>query len=419
MSREQFLREIARIFQVAWTQKIIKMVLRAAWVGGAVYLFCWGVNRLWGWLPSQSAWFWLAGLAAAGILATAFIQRAPSRGFVWRLDRGYRLQEQVYTTYEAIQQESREKRHQPAVDELLKSDQLMRLPVIRRELVDRGWRVKGEFESTVIVLILLLIVYLLSVEDIGRIPLDQGSGVLPSMGKDPTAAEVLTENIPGGVSGNQPANLQTEELGSDSNFICQGNWDAAAEVFVSLGNVLGQQSATHEIGQSLQGLDFGEAAQGFGNLAEDVNDLTNESREGLANIFLDTAVNFQSINRPEISVYFQNTSAALFEGDQPAISEGLDQLVELMGLCQYCPVPASQQLANTSQQSLEVNVPGGEVTIPQNFLSVPTIIDSGSIGVTTGISASPGVEVPGFVQSLPYNLNLEDSDVVSSYFSPR
>ncbi|MEJ2759603.1 MAG: hypothetical protein P8046_14075 [Anaerolineales bacterium] len=147
--------------------------------------------------------------------------------------------------------------------------------------------------------------------------------------------------------------------------------------------------------------------------------MTNESREGLANIFLDTAVNFQSINRPELSVYFQNTSAALFEGDQPAISEGLDQLVELMGLCEYCPDPSNQQLANTSQQSLEINVPGGEVTIPQNFLSVPTIIDSGSIGVTTGISASPGVEVPGFVQSLPYNLNLDDSDVVSSYFSPR
>ncbi len=419
MSREQFLREIARIFQVAWTQKIIKMVLRAAWVGGAIYLFCWGVNRLWGWLPAQAAWFWLAGLAAAGTLGTAFLQRAPSRGFVWRLDRGYRLQEQVFTAYEVIQDETQEKKRNPAVDELLQSEQLGRLPAIRRDLADRGWRIKGEFESTVVVLILLLIVYLLSVEDIGRFPLDQGVGILPNLSKDPTAAEVLTENIPGDMGGNQPAQLQTGELGSGQNIICEGNWEEVADVFINLGGTLSQQSATYDIGVGLQELDFGQAAQGFGNLAEEVEDLSAESREGLANTFLDTAVTLQSLNRPEISAYFQDASAALFDGSSLAISEGLDQLVELMELCQYCPDPNKQPLANTSQQSLEIDVPGGDVTIPQNFLSVPTIIDSGNIGVTTGVSASPGAEVPGFVQPLPYILNLKDSDVVSSYFSPR
>lgn len=419
MKREQFMREIERIFQVALTQKITKMVLRAAWVGGAIYLFCWGVNRLWGWLPNQAVWFWLAGVSAALILGSAFLQRAPSKGFVWRLDRGYRLQEQAYTAYEIIEQEKSEGKPHPETQELLQSDQLARLPFIRRELVDKGWRIKGEFEATIIVLILLAIVYLLSIEDIGRFPQEQSFGLIPSLGRDPSAAEVLSDNIPGELEDRAGGNVIPEELADSANAICQGNWNDVVDTFVDLGEVLGQQPSTFDVGQSLQEQDFTQAADAFGNLAEDVNDLSPESREGLAQAFLDTAIRLQSINRPELSTYFQNVSAALFAGDRAVMAEGLDGLVSLMEQCRYCPKPSNMEIANTSQQSLTIEVGAGEVPSPVDIYANPIVVEGGSIGVVESLNVNPGAEVPAYAQPLPYNFNLEDSDVVSSYFSPR
>lgn len=420
MNRAQFLREIERIFKVVFTQKIIQMVLRAAWVGGAVYLLCWGLNRMWGWLPDQSAWFWLAGITMVVILGSAFVVRFPSRAFVWRLDRGYHLQEQVYTTYEKLEEEIANNQPQPGVNELLDSDQLARLPFIRRELTEKGWRVRGEMQSTVIVLILLLIVYLLSVEDIGRLPQEQNFGLLPSLGKDPSAAEVLSDSsIPGDLGGSDGTQVTTEEIDASASAICEGNWDEVADTFVGLGVTLSQQSTTYDLGQSLQQQDFAQAADEFSNLAEQAGDLSDETKESLAQTFLDTAVAFQGINRADLSAYFQDASAALLDGSQLVMSDGLDELAALMDQCRYCPRPSTQQVSNSSQQSLEIEVIGGDVPSPANFLSNPILVEGGSIGVVENLSVSPGVEVPGYIQSLPYNLNLEDSDVVSSYFSPR
>ena len=68
MNRSNFLLEIRRIFRIAFVQKAVVILLRAAWIGGAVYIFCWGSNRLWGWFPSQDLWILYAALIALAVL---------------------------------------------------------------------------------------------------------------------------------------------------------------------------------------------------------------------------------------------------------------------------------------------------------------------------------------------------------------
>lgn len=420
MNRETFLKEISRIFETALIQKAIKMVLRAAWVGGAVYLLCWGVNRLWGWLPVQSMWFMIAGSVSITILGSAFMVRKPTKKFVWRLDRGYQLEEQVYTAYEYIEDHSGNVESQPGFKELIKSDLVGRLPEVRRKVVDTGWQIREEFESTLVVLILLLIVYLLSVGDISSVPPQDNFGILPSLGKDPTASELLSGEIPGDGLQRDTSVLSPESGEGTTPSICEGNWDQVVGVFNNLGEDLSQGAATFVIGQNLKQQDFSQAATGFSSLAEDVNGLTHETKNELANVMLDAAVSFQEIGRQDMSAFFQNASAALFEGRNSVISQQMDELAALMEVCENCPrIPVNQGFKATSTETLEISTPPGEVVDLSAFSSTPMDIGSGNIGIEQGFGINLGENVPGYLLPFPYDLNLDDSDVVSSYFSPR
>jgi hypothetical protein len=192
------------------------------------------------------------------------------------------------------------------------------------------------------------------------------------------------------------------------------------EVFYGLGDELSQGSATFVIGQDLQEQRYSQAAYGFSNLAEDVDRLSDETKIELANVMLETAITFQEIGRPEISAYFQNASAAMFEGRISVISQALDELAALLEICENCPrISSKQLLANSTQQPLEITTSPGDVVDFSAFSSAPIPVGEGIIGIEQGFGINVGDDVPGFLTPFPYNLNLEDSDVVSSYFSPR
>jgi len=434
MNRHSFMGEIERIFRIALIQKIIFMIMRAAWVGGAVYLACWGTNRIWGWLPNERSWSIIALITSVIIFCTVFLVTKPSRKFVWRLDREYSLQEQVFTLYELLQEGEPGVENQPGVRELIDSEHISRLAEVRRKLVDKGWRVKEEFEATIVVLILLMIVYLTSVSSIGGIPPGASIGILPSIGIDPSIEQVFPRGIPGDLGNGglleDGSAISINEDGISMPEFTKMEWVQIRALMRELGRKLSEESGTYALGNALAQDNYPIAANQFSYLAESVDEISPKIQIWMAGLFLETAVGLQNLQQHAISSYFQEASAALFAGEISKISEEMDDLAELMKLfaqSQEKEVNANQipNSINNQLQSLEQYRDNsfviGEVDDLPDYVSSPSA------------NSSEGEEIFGesldFIVPynsnviegvlLPYQFSLEDFDVVSSYFSPQ
>lgn len=434
MNRHSFMGEIERIFRIALIQKIIFMIMRAAWVGGAVYLACWGTNRIWGWFSNERSWSIIALITSVIIFCTVFLVTKPSRKFVWRLDREYSLQEQVFTLYELLQEGEAGVENQPGVRELIDSEHISRLAEVRRKLVDKGWRVKEEFEATIVVLILLMIVYLTSVSSIGGIPPGASIGILPSIGIDPSIEQVFPRGIPGDLGNGglleDGSAISINEDGISMPEFTKMEWVQIRAMMRELGRKLSEESGTYALGNALAQDNYPIAANQFSYLAESVDEISPEIQIWMAGLFLETAVGLQNLQQHGISSYFQEASAALFAGEISKISEEMDDLAELMKLFaqfQEKEVSANQipNSINNQLQSLEQYRDNsfviGEVDDLPDYVSSPSA------------NSSEGEEVFGesldFIVPynsnviegvlLPYQFSLEDFDVVSSYFSPQ
>jgi hypothetical protein len=426
--------EIERIFRIALIQKIIFMIMRAAWVGGAVYLACWGTNRIWGWLPNERSWSIIALITSVIVFCAAFLVTKPSRKFVWRLDREYSLQEQVFTLYEVLQEGGPGVENQPGVRELIDSEHISRLAEVRRKLVDKGWRVKEEFEATIVVLILLMIVYLASVSSIGGIPPGASIEILPSIGIDPSIEQVFPRGIPGDLGNGglleDGSAISINDDGISKPEFTKMEWVQIRALMRELGRKLSEESGSYALGNALAQDNYPIAANQFSYLAESVDEISPEIQIWMAGLFLETAVGLQNLQQHGISSYFQEASAALFAGEISKISEEMDDLAELMKLfaqSQEKEVSANQfpDSINNQLQSLEQYRDNsfviGEVDDLPDYVSSPSA------------NSSEGEEVFGesldFIVPynsnviegvlLPYQFSLEDFDVVSSYFSPQ
>lgn len=434
MKRTDFTNEINRIFKIALVQKAVQMVLRSAWIGGAVYILCWGTNRLWGWFPNQEWWILMALLISVIWLVPIFFVRKPDGGFVWRLDRSFSLQEQVYTLFEIFQTGEPEIETQPLIHELLGSDEIGKVKDVRRELVDKGWRVREEFEATVVVLMLLMIVYLSSVSSITKIRTDGIVNILPVLGHDPTSDQVFSSGIPGNqiaedTAGGESGGLQV--LGTEGELnLTPLEWKQVSELMQKLGMDLSRESGTYELGQALAEEKYKIAANQFSILAENIDALSSNVQAQVADQFLDTAVELQTYQQPELSSYFREASAALYEGSTPKMYEKLDNLAGLMEL-----------FSQIQENDIWVDsIPDSAISLPQTFdqyqNNLLIIEQENNLQDYVSTPNYTGVDGEGFNGDnsdfimpfdnniiegvwLPFQYFLEDSDVVSTYFSPR
>lgn len=434
MTSHDFLREIDRIFQIAFTQKIVRMILRAAWMAGAIYLGFWGTNRLWGWFPNQSIWVFGALSAAILVIGSVILVRKPGKQFVWRLDQGYSLNEQVYTLYEVLRFGEPGMEKSPLIQDLLNSQNIARLREVRRELVDKGWGLKQEFESTIMVLVLLMIVYLTSVSSITQLQTGGMLNVLPALGSELTADQVFTSGIPGyqgPAEGLGDGIGATGEIGLMSSFDLNPlEWLQVSALIKKLGEGLKAEAATHELGRALYQENYKEAANQFGNLAENSDTLSAGVRGQIADQFLGTAVALQDIQQTEISSYFQEASAALYSGSKQRVYEELDDLADLMELFSKFQAREMRADMNTdlgASQSLQLDPFQNNLLVIEEVEDLTEYVSSPSNGEIDGegtLNESVDFIMP-FDQSVieglwqQFQFSLEDSDVVSSYFSPR
>jgi hypothetical protein len=433
MRSERFMREVRRIFRTVFVQKALTVFLRSAWLGGAAYLLCWGANRYFGWFPNQSTWVTVGVFTMVVVFLTVFLSWRMNNQFVWRLDQKYGLDQQLFTAYENLaERKEPEAVDDPGLETLLESEAVAQLPSIRRSLTDSGWNIRNEIESTVVILILLLLVFLLGVGNLDRIPPGFGIGLLPGLGTDPSANEVFGGGIPGnpdqGDSSGDSETGVSSGAGDGSVEFDPENWPDITETLEDLGDDLSDEAGTSDLGEALSNQDFEQAATEFGSLAEDIEDYSPESREKLAQQLLETAVELQDLGEPDLSEPFSEAAESLFGDNASEMAEDLDQLSELM-----------QELDefDGDQQLVEVEEEGGAPIDPlaDNQEAQALVLDAlGDVDLfSSGVSAQPGedlgisdtggdltgAEEAGESIWLPFDLSQDDTDVVSSYFSPR
>jgi hypothetical protein len=419
-----FLNEIRRIFWVAFVQKFVVIVLRAAWIGGAVYIFCWGSHQLWGWFPRQGLWIVYAALSAIAILASMLRHIKPDRRFVWRVDRKFKLDEQVYTAFERVQAEAGD---DLGTQMLLESDAVARLPKIRRQITGRNGQLRREIESTLVVLILLLIMYVAGIGSIDRIPFPSGLGFLPPLFSEPQSRDIFQSGIPGDETQPDDENGQDrpdpapEESSADFDLspICDPNqmldqaaWQQTQDLLAQLGERLCCGSATLLLSDALKYQDYAAAGDQFSVMAEKIVDYSDQTRQLLADQFLTTSVQLEQIGQQAGSMAFSEVTSALLGDSYAEMAEGLDGLALLMRQYQ------TQQRC----MSLAIWQPGGQL------LPAPSNIDPNSLQIfsesvdflgTDSMFSETQSTVTGTEGGLPsYQVPMEDADVVSSYFSP-
>jgi hypothetical protein len=285
-----------------------------------------------------------------------------------------------------------------------------------------------------VVLILLMIVYLTSVSNITNIRTDGILNILPVNGSDPTADQVFSSGIPGyrvveDTNGVVPSGMQVLGTEGDLN-LTSIEWKQVSELMQKLGSNLSKESGTYELGQALVEENYKVAANQFGILAENIDALSSNVQNRLADQFLDTAVGLQNYQQPEISNYFQEASAALFEGSTPKMYEKMDELAGLMEL--FSRIQAKDLKVDSDPDSA-ISIPQSFDQYQNNLLVIEEAENLLDYVSSPNYSGVEGEGVNGdnsdFIMPfdnkiiegvwLPFQYFLEDSDVVSSYFSPR
>ena len=111
--------------------------------------------------------------------------------------------------------------------------------------VHPGWNLRPEFESALVVLILLMVVYLNSVRLVTQLPPGGAIGLLPGLGNDPSAEEVLASGSAGSGSdtgglGQNSDNQQDTAL-NDLFDLTSSDFEVISKILQDLGEALDQE----------------------------------------------------------------------------------------------------------------------------------------------------------------------------------
>jgi hypothetical protein len=362
-NRERMHRQLEELHHLVWAQRGLRLGLRTVWLGLTGIFLGWALHALWGWLPNPAAWF-LIGLAFALVPAVPLfglvldsLRRSPpgasTSRWVWRLDRRLGFKEQISTAWGIVQ-----KRENGRMNEALVRDVLGILSQVRRRVWKHGWFLERDLVSASIVLLLcgIMVTSLLlrpaadipfdapALDPFASAPLPQdqppsdrppaapppaGDEALPPE-TDPSAGDGQPGNAPQG--GGQPeANPSGENgggaaLGSQSGSAPNTPVDpATAEALRRLGSELSEQAGTYGLGQALEQLDLDAAAGALEDLNDNLDDLSPESRENLAEAMQEAAEALENTGEQPLSDDLRDAADSLAGPGQQA-NEALDQV---------------------------------------------------------------------------------------------
>ena len=439
-------------------QRIIRLLLRATWLGAAGYLLAQTADTVWGVLPDSSHWLLVAigfsSLALLGIL----IPWPRRERFAWQLDRTFSLQEQVSTAYQVSQVETRNE-----IGQELLADASTLLPEVRNRVLKRGWFLLRDVVSCLILALLFWLIYLGHQPPVRLEMLPSQPMQLQPLGQDPTAEQIFPSGMPA-LELAEPADSAPPEPDGDDDLAEAGESSGgsgsgsgpgpADDILRQLGEALGDQAVTYDVGNALQRGNLSEAANALESLADQLAQLSEDTKEKLAQAFAEAAEQLAEIQQPEaqsLSQTLQTAVEALQEDDDLLARDMVDQIAtDLRQMAQ----PAGDAVADINEQTgADWNDtfarPGGSVMAETRERSAAQPIfqrldGEGSALALGQESDQSGVLSPGrpegvgdsmtasaydqlltgddsVVQTVltPHTFHWTWRDVVSNYFSPR
>ncbi|KAA3648667.1 MAG: hypothetical protein DWQ07_00270 [Chloroflexi bacterium] len=428
MRTQRLQRQVISIERIVWLQRAVRLMLRAAWMGGAILLLRWAMNT---WLAEPSGWL-LWGLLILAVFSfftvSAVLPRGKRPDFLWRMDRRLGLREQISAAWKVASNEN-----PTALEEELVNDSTKLLPHIRSQVSRRGWNLRRDVQAALIVIILFLLILIAQLSQINQTAITELQ-LLPSFSGDPSASEAFPAGLPGlgrvDDSGNSSANDNSNnELG-----------DAGAALS-ELGEALSNEAATFELGEALQQGELDQAADELEGLADELEQLSDETQQAISEAF-DQAAD-QLPNQSDLQDDLEASADALQSGDDAQAGEALDELAgDLRALDEQLAQAGEASSQGDSQQGGNGVGAGGsqtgqieplnrlegegqqaefEVDPSEEGVLAPTTSEETSEQVVSGEIGPATVNDATLLTGTldPYSLPFDLLDVVATYFTPR
>jgi len=432
--------ELAELRRLARIQNLTRLGIRMLWLFGGGAILGWGIYQLWGLLPSSNLWL-LTGLILASFPFVQFILAAKNQSdWTWMLDRRLGLREQVSTAFEIA-----ETRQTTTVSDALIQDVLVLLPQIRARLIEKGWYLRRDLVSLLIVGLLgatLLAASLLGSYSKRLAPPELAGFLIPTpvqsldpqRSPDSLLEPTPTQNSDTGSEENQtgggpsPNNAQG---GSDGDQQGAENSPSGpiSEALQELGADLSQQAGTYGVGKALENLDLDEAADELQELAERLNELSQESRENMSESLEEAAEEAAQAGASGLSQAMENAAKALQSQSREAenslgdLANELRALEESLKSSDVAEADTTPSTTGNSEPLSRLEGDAGDFELPSTGESDSTLLNPSASGVAGAETLSDpfnSAYLPdnGMNQSplLPNILYWKWRNVVSRYF---
>lgn len=333
--------QLEQLANQRWVRRGLRMLLRSAWIGLSVWCIGLGGHLLLGW-PIRLD---LLGAVVLGCVAVGIVlllrPRLAARDAARRLDRRFRLNNQLATALEVQAQGAPQ-------------GVALRLLEQSEHTIDRVQRYVSERQrfpwSEVATLLALLVL---------------GLGLLLFVGLGFSAPQAVVEPLPPLVNPQAqeefPAEPFTQPQGGAAEANGQNQAGTAGEpgdiqsaasqsaAVAALADALRDQSATRPIAEALDQGDTSGAAQGLRELADQVGQLSQSTREDLADALREAASQMSTENLG-LAEQLRQDAAGLQQGGQSA-AQALDNLASAVEQLGGLGQPAQQDQPAQSGQS--------------------------------------------------------------------
>jgi len=425
--------QLDRLASDRWARRGVRVLVRATVLGLSLVCLGVGAQLAFGW---HVRWQWLAAAALgciAGGAALLLRPRMSAREVARRLDRRFRLNEQLSTALELEPGAA-------GVGAYLDDQARRSIGQIRRYVAARQrfpWA-----EVALVFALVLALLGLLVIAGVAPAPPVSPAVPLPPLARPPDPVEELPAEPFQPPPGGQPAPGAGEAL-----VPAPGSQAPIA----ALADALRDQSVTRPAAEALDRNDLGGAAQSLRELADQAAQLSDEARAELADALREAAQQLEA-QRPGLAEQLRDSAAGLESGDDQAAAEALEGLAESI---EQLGQPGGEQGQGQGQQPGQdaqgqggdqgqgaggagEGVGGEQRAQPTERLGVdgvPLELESGGAGdtPTTGRPDGPdqGQGQGGFTQGGaapsgervdvgddPLRIPADLRDVVQDYFSP-
>lgn len=334
-SRPSLQQQLVRIASDRWARRGVRWLIRAAWLGLAIWCIGIGLHLLLDW-PLRYDLLGIASLACLAVVALLLLRpRMRPEEVARRLDRRFQLNEQLATALEMSRNAEYE-----GVAGLLQDQSLRTSHRIRRYITVRQRFPWAEFLALLALAVVLI-------------------GLLAMVGLNPPAnwpsAQTLPEPVPPAEPAQpfppepftDPAASQPQPGAGDGQAPTAGESGSGGDTasMAAVADALRDTSVTRPAADALDSGDASSAAQSLRELADQAGRISPETRSNLAQDLREAADNLEQSN-PELAEDLRDSADGL-EGDSQSAAESFDDLAS-----------AVENLGQPGSQAQAENEPG-------------------------------------------------------------